>query len=134
LARFEKIAGTVSTVEPSRIFVDGVYYLRLEFTESNGRTRELEKVFFTNKIALALKPKAAGEFYFWNSHCYAIRSGSQVVEDIEGARASYLKRDARLLFLMSLSIVLLPVSLFVVAKKLIRAGSRKHMESYFSAG
>lgn len=93
----------------------------------------MERVFFTDKLTSALKPAASGAFYFWNSHCYAFRSGGDLVEDIDGARASYFKRDQRLLILMTCSLILSPVAIFVLMKKLVRAGSRQKMQRFLLA-
>lgn len=93
----------------------------------------MERVFFPLKLTTILKSATTGEFYFWNSHCYAFRSANGLIEDIDGVRASYFWRDARLLLLMSASIVLLPYVLFVIAKKLIRGSSRQRMQRFLSA-
>ena len=106
---------------------------RLEFVDDAGARHELEEIFFTNKMSPVLKRDVGGEFYFWNLHCYAFRSGAELLEDIDGVRASYFKRDARSLIIMSLSIVLLPYSLFVIAKKTLRGSSRERMRSFLSA-
>lgn len=114
--------------------MDGLYYRRIEFTDAAGVHHPVEKVFFTNKLSSALlTPKIHGEFYFWNSHCYAIRRGKELTEDIDAVRASFFTRDARLLLLMALSVFLLPVALFVVSKKLLRASSRRQMQSFLEA-
>jgi len=133
LAKFQKVVGTISKFEPVRTFVDGVFCRRLEFVDDAGVRREFEEIFFTNKMSPVLKRDVGGEFYFWNLHCYAFRSGEELLEDIDGVRASYFKRDARLLIIMALSIVLLPYSLFVIAKKTLRGSSRERMRLFLSA-
>ena len=87
-------------------------------------------MFFTLKISSVLKLQTSGEFYFWNSHCYAFRDDRQLVEDIDAARASYFQRDARLMLLMAASVILLPVVTLIAAKKLLRAGSRAQMQTF----
>jgi hypothetical protein len=95
-------------------------------------TRSLQGVFFTNKLMPTLAPTSSGAFYFWNSHCYAFRSDNLFIEDIDGARASYFKRDRRLLLLMACSVVLLPVTIYVMAKKLVRASTREQMRRFLA--
>lgn len=92
----------------------------------------MRKVFFTRKLSYILKPGLTGAFYFWNLHCYAFQSEGDLIEDIEGARASYFQRDARLLLLMAASIVLLPVVVFVALKKLLLGGSQTRMRAFLS--
>jgi hypothetical protein len=133
LARFEKAVGTITGIRPSRTFVDGVYCRDVAIVEPTHSTRSIPRVFFTNKLISAIEPASSGAFYFWNSHCYAFRSDAVLIEDIDGARASYFKRDRRLLALMACSIVLLPVTLYVVAKKLIRASTREQMRHFLTA-
>lgn len=132
MARFEKAVGTISGIHPSRTFVDGVYFREVEFVEQTRTTRSMERVFFTNKLIPALEPARSGVFYFWNSHCYAFRSDGTLIEDIDGARASYFKRDRRLLLLMACSVVLLPVTIYVLAKKLVHTSSREHMRRFLT--
>jgi hypothetical protein len=132
LVRFQKIAGTISNTQPSRTFVDGVYCNRIEITSAAGVAEKLDRVFFTLKLAFLVSTRESGEFYFWNSHCYAFRSGGNLVEDIDGVRASYFKRDFGLLLLLAFSVVLLPVAVFVMAKRLLRAGTRHQMENFLS--
>jgi hypothetical protein len=132
LAQFQKAVGTISKIEPSRDFIDGVYCRQLEFTDPAGKRYQLQGLFFPLKLASVLKSGSTGEFYFWNSHCYAFRSDHDYVEDIDGARASYFKRDAHLLLLMAASVILLPYALFVVLKKIIRGSSRRRMQLFLS--
>jgi hypothetical protein len=129
LAHFQKLAGTITRIEPSRTFIDGVYYRIIEFTSLAGTTCNVRNVFVTVKLCSLLKANASGVFYFWNSHCYAFHN-DKVIEDIEGARASYFQRDARLLLLMAISIILLPVVVFVAAKKLLLGGSERQMRAF----
>jgi hypothetical protein len=133
MANFQKAIGTISRIEPSRDFIDGVYCKQIDIIDIVGKHHQLANVFFTLKLSAVLKSAATGEFYFWNSHCYAFRSDQDFIEDIEGARASYFRRDAGLLVLMAVSVVLLPVALFVLAKKAIRGSSRRQMELFMSA-
>ena len=132
LVRFQKTVGTISKAQPSRTFVDGVYCNWIEIVPASGQAEKLDGVFFTLKLAFLVSAPDSGEFYFWNSHCYAFRSGGNLIEDMDGARASYFKRDSRLLLLMALSVVLLPVAIFVTTKKLLRAGTGKQMEQFLS--
>jgi hypothetical protein len=134
VAAFQKIDGTISRIEPSRHFIDGVYCLEIEFTDSGGELCRLNGVFFPLKLVSILKSGTAGEFYFWNSHCYAFRSGQDYIEDIEGARASYFKRDARLLLFMAASVILLPYALFVAVKKWVLGSSRRRMQMFLASG
>ena len=117
MARFQKTVGTINRIEHARTFIDGEYCRLLEFMKPGGQLERIEKVFFTLKLSSILKPKVKGEFYFWNSHCYAFRGREGLVEDIDGARASYFQRDARLLLIMAASVVMFPVAVVVVAKK-----------------
>jgi hypothetical protein len=133
LARFEKVTGSISAIQPSRSFIDGVLCRRIEFTGASGGRRELSRVFFTLKLASYLKADTSGDFFFWNSHCYAFKAPDFMSEDIAGARTSYFKRDAQLLLLMALSLVLLPIAIFILAKKLLRAGSKGQMASFLSS-
>ena len=132
MAHFQKAVGTISKVQPSRHYVDGIYCGQIEFTDSEGKRYQLEGVFFSLKLASLLKSGTRGEFYFWNSHCYAFRSDRDFVEDIDGARASYFKRDARLLLFMAASVILLPYALFVAARKVLRGSSRRRMQLFLS--
>jgi len=132
MARFVKTVGTLSRIEFSRSFIDGEYCRVIEFEGRHGQVERMEKVFFTLKLLSILKPDISGEFYFWNSHCYAFRNDEEQIEDIDGARASYFRRDARLLLITASSIVMSPVVLFVVAKKLLRAGSRAQMQRFLT--
>jgi len=132
LVRFQKIVGTISKTQPSRTFVDGVYCSRIEITPAGCLGKELDRVFFPLKLAFLVSAAESGEFYFWNSHCYAFRSDGNLIEDVDGVRASYFNRDLRLLLLMALSIVLLPVAVFVIVRKLLRAGTRRQMETFLS--
>ena len=133
MAYFQKITGRISTIEPGRAFIDGVYCREIEFNDAHGKRYRLEKVFFPLKLTSFLKSGTSGEFYFWNSHCYAFRSDRDYIEDIEGARASYIKRDAKLLLLLAASIILLPYALFVAIRKLIRGGSRQRMQVFLAS-
>lgn len=132
MARLQRIEGTITRIEPSRSFTDGVYCRSVEFSGSAGERREMSKVFFTLKLCSVLKLRTSGVFYFWNAHCYAFRGAEESIEDIEGARASYFQRDARLLLLMAVSIVLLPVVVFVAGKKLLWGGSAAQMSAFLS--
>ena len=133
MAQFQKAVGTISKVQPSRHFIDGVYCSQIEFTDRAGKRYQLEEVFFPFKLASLLKSGTTGQFYFWNSHCFAFRSDQDYVEDIDGARASYFKRDARLLLLMAASVILLPYALFVAVKKIIRGSSRRRMQLFLTS-
>ncbi|HEY7391303.1 MAG TPA: hypothetical protein VH640_22500 [Bryobacteraceae bacterium] len=104
----------------------------VEFSGPTGERREIRKVLFTVKLCSALKPQISGVFYFWNAHCYAFRGADESIEDIEGARASYFKRDARLLLLMAVSLILLPVVVFIAGKKLLRGGSAAQMRAFLA--
>lgn len=128
---FKKIVGTISKTQPGRTFIDGVYCNRIEIT-SAGMTERMERVFFPLKLAFLVGAAETGEFFFWNSHCYAFRSSSSLVEDIDGVRTSYFKRDLRLLLLMAVSVVLLPVAAFVIIRRFLRAGSRRQMRDFLS--
>ena len=132
MARLQKIEGTIFRIEPSRSFIDGIYCRAVEFTGQTGERFETKNVFCTQKLFSVLKAGVFGVFYFWNSHCYAFRSNGDLIEDIEGARASYFQRDARLLLIMAVSIVLLPVVVFVAGKKLLRGGSQAQMRLFIS--
>lgn len=133
MARFWKVVGTISKIKPNRTFVDGVYCTRIEFTGTAGVVHAVERAFFTLKLESLMSARKSGEFYFWNSHCYAFRSGGNLIEDMDGARTSYFKRDSRLLIVMAVSLILLPVAIFVMAKKLLRAGTRHQMEMFLSS-
>jgi hypothetical protein len=104
----------------------------IEITHAGCMVKKLDRVFFTVKLAFLVSTAESGEFYFWNSHCYAFRSDSNLIEDVDGVRASYFSRDFRLLLLMTLSVVLLPVAVFVIIRKLLRAGTRHQMETFLS--
>ena len=132
MAHFHKAVGTIDKIHPSRQFIDGIYCSRVEFTDPAGGRYHLEKVFFPLKLVSFLKSGTSGQFYFWNSHCYAFRSDHDFVEDIDGARASYFKRDARLLLIMAASVILLPYALFVAVKKIVRGGSRRRMQLFLT--
>jgi hypothetical protein len=132
LVRLQKIVGTISNTQPSRTFVDGVYCKRIEITRPGGMAETLDQVFFTLKLAFLVSAAKSGEFYFWNSHCYAFRSSGNLIEDVDGVRASYFKRDSHLLLLLALSIVLFPVAAFVAVKRLLRGGTRHQMEEFLS--
>ena len=134
MAHFQKVVGTLSKVQPSRNFIDGVFCQTIEITDVSGNPCRFDSVFFPTKLFSLLKSGAYGEFYFWNSHCYAFRSDHEYVEDIDGARASFFKRDARLLLLMAASVILLPYALFVAIKKLIRGGPRRQMQRFLANG
>jgi len=132
LVRFQKIVGTISKTQPSRTFVDGVYCNWIEITHAGCMAKKLDRVFFTVKLAFLVSAAESGEFYFWNSHCYAFRSDGNLIEDVDGVRASYFNRDLRLLLLMALSVILLPVALFVIIRRLLRAGTRHQMKTFLS--
>src|SRR5438128_1901237 len=119
MARLQKQVGTLSCIQPHRTFIDGEYCRLIEFTANSGQVQRMENVFFTLKLCSILKPHTSGQFYFWNSHCYAFRNNEEWIEDIDGARESYLRRDAHLLVIMACSIVLLPVVMFITARKLV---------------
>jgi hypothetical protein len=110
-----------------------VYCREVDFVEPAQAVRRMQRVFFTNKLAPLLTQTSSGVFYFWNSHCYAFRSNDHLIEDIAGARASYFKRDRHLLLLMACSVVLLPVTIYIVLKKFFRAGSRNLMRRFLTA-
>ena len=133
MAEFQKVVGTISTIDPSRHFIDGIYCREVVFNQTGGEHDRLSGVFFPSKLESLVKAGTAGTFYFWNSHCYAFRSGSTYLEDIDGARASYFKRDARLLWLMAGSVVLLPYAAFVAVKKWLRGSSRRQMELFLNS-
>lgn len=122
----------MSKIKPNRTFVDGVYCTRMEVTDAAGVVHAVGRGFFTLKLAFLTSAQQSGEFYFWNSHCYGFRSGGNLIEDMDGARTSYFKRDSRLLAAMSFSLILLPAAIFVIARRLLRAGTRHHMEMFLS--
>lgn len=133
MPRFQKAVGTLSRIQPSRTFVDGVYYSRIDITDAADHRQSFDNVFCTLKLAPVVQLKTHGTFYFWNSHCYAFRSDATLTEDIDGARKSYLKRDARLLIIMALSLVLLPYALLILIKRYARAGSRQRMQLFLES-
>lgn len=133
MARLQQVAGVISRIEPARNFIDGTFYRRIEFADATGATHAVERVFAVEQIQRLLTVGAQGTFYFWNSHCYAVRFGNTLTEDIAATRRSYFIRDTRILLLMALSIVLLPVTIYIVVKKLVLAGSSQQMQHFLSA-
>jgi len=134
LRRFQKISGIISAVTPIRTLSDGIFYRSIKFTRNDGQSEELQKIFFTHKLVQFAEPGVNGVFYFWNSHCYGFKSDHQILlEDIDGVRHSFYRRDLHLLIVMTASIVLLPVGLVVMAKKIIRSTSRNRMAQFLTA-
>jgi hypothetical protein len=113
----QHVAGMLEKIEPARTFIDGQLFRNLTVVSADGRRHSLSDVFCTEKLLQALSAGLRGDFYFWHSHLFALRTPRGLVEDIAGVRRSFLYRDARLLAVMAASVVLLPYALWVVGKR-----------------
>lgn len=133
--RLEVRRGTITSLAPGRTFVDGQYFASIGIATPGGASDELREVFVVNSLLDPLTIGAEGQFFFWNRHLYGyVAADGAVVEDVDGARAAYFGRDRVLLAVMAATIVLLPVAIWVVARRLLRAGSAYAMRSSLQAG
>lgn len=117
-------AGEITALSPGRTFIDGQYFSSITLTRDDGTRVQLREIFVINSLLDVVAKSRRGRLAIWNRHLYGfVGDDGTVHEDVAGARKAYFGRDRTLLIGFALSVVLLPVAVWVVGRRLLRAGS-----------